>query len=177
MVMILSEESARDDLHSSIQNCLPSRLMELANFESIFCPQITELRIKKVLEGIASQERLFKSQALSSSIDDVSSTCMGDLRHAILRFQFLVGCNKGGRKTSRSNVQKSTRRKGQSEKEEEKDKEVEEVEVKVQGKFFRDSSFSSLHSVSKLLSAKLDSTGRSSFPSFQSFIFLFFSFL
>jgi len=139
LVIILSEDSAREDMHSSLQSCLSSHLLQRVNLESIYCPPVTTLKVKKILEQIADAEKLRKSKALSSAIEAISSGCMGDLRHAILRFQFFTRHPSSSVNSARS---------------------PHKIDERRDDNFYRDTTFSALHSVSKLLSARLDNSGK-----------------
>ena len=130
IVMIMSEEDARDDMHGCLSRYLPLKILNKINLAQLFCPQITELKVKKVLESIIKEERIRKTDQISSIISQISESCLGDLRHAINHLQFVLGQNSSAIKHP----------------------------ICIQGGT-RDISVSSLHSVSKLLAARLDESG------------------
>ena len=147
IVMIISEEEAKEDMHHCKNRYFPHDFLNSVNYQSIFCPQITNLKVKKTLESILLAEKFKMTSHMGALLDEISQESHGDLRHAITRLQLLFGqVQRDPKKNKYSNLNetKNVNRK--------KTNFIHSEELH-QG---RDSSFSSLHSVSKLLSARLD---------------------
>jgi hypothetical protein len=144
VVFIVSDVNEREDFQRASSMVLPPKLRSCVNYESLFCPGITEKKITKYLGKIVASEA--KQKSLSSQeikkylslAGDLASSCMGDLRHAITQLQFSwqssTGKLKGESPTLPANMDN-------------------QMSSSIKR---RDKRLSPLHAVGKLLTARLD---------------------
>lgn len=171
LVIILSGVIGEDDLNFVSQSALPSTIKSICNYKIMFCQPISSTQMKKLLNDAIRRlilpspirARVMKSKVGSYKqlVEELCVTCGGDIRHALLQLQFSVSREAEIKK----NIQKKTSKDSNSDDIEDfEDDDISQLEKSQSNSYLcRDESFSSLHSIAKLVHAKLDCFGKLEF--------------
>jgi hypothetical protein len=161
VIIIVSDVSGKDDEKYNLDKFISQSIRDQLNFESIYCQDITDINISKILANILTKERVSKDTCKPELLRNIASKSMGDLRNAIMQLQIMTNNRRLSAGTYASDISidkntKDNKKKSKLDKHNDDDDKNNKDNSEATGV---DIVYSPLHALGKVVNAKLDANG------------------